>query len=134
MAVDKARMEGVIMGKIADIIYENLYYMYCDNCRYNDEILEDENSYDPCEDCHRKYNGWGISREEAERIERLCQEAMEIGDMPETEVEPVKHGRCDNHICTNCNTPVDYFISGDVWIDRNPDYCPNCGVRIDGEG
>ena len=61
------------MGKIADIIYKEIDYMYCDNCRYNDEFLA--NGYDPCEDCHRKYNGWGISREEAERIERLCQEA-----------------------------------------------------------
>lgn len=42
---------------------------------YNHEPLEDETGYNPCEDCHRKYNGWGISREEAERIERLCQEA-----------------------------------------------------------
>lgn len=64
------------MGKIADIIYRELNYMYCDNCRYNNHTpLEDENGDNPCEDCHRKYNGWGISREEAERIERLCQEA-----------------------------------------------------------
>lgn len=64
------------MGKIADIIYRELNYMYCDNCRNNNhEPLEDGNGYNPCEDCHRKYNGWGISRDEAERIERLCQEA-----------------------------------------------------------
>ena len=64
------------MGKIADIIYRELNYMYCDNCRNNNhEPLEDKYGYNPCEDCHRKYNGWGISREEAERIERLCQEA-----------------------------------------------------------
>ena len=64
------------MGRIADIIYRELNYMYCDNCRNNNhEPLEDETGYNPCEDCHRKYNGWGISKEEAERIERLCQEA-----------------------------------------------------------
>lgn len=66
------------MGKIADIIYKELNYMYCDNCRYNSEIVDkDEYGCNPnCEDCHRKYNGWGISRKEAERIEQLCNERL----------------------------------------------------------
>lgn len=49
--------------EISDLIYKRVDYMYCDNCRYNTEI-EDE----ACEDCHRKYNGWGISRAEADAI------------------------------------------------------------------
>lgn len=52
------------VDKIAQIIYDNLSYMYCDNCRYNSEI-EDEYG---CEDCHRKYNGWGISMATAKGI------------------------------------------------------------------
>ena len=65
------------MGKIADIIYRELNYMYCDNCRYNSEVVDlDEYGVNPnCEVCHRKYNGWGISKAEAERIERLCKES-----------------------------------------------------------
>ena len=52
------------IDKIAQIIYNNLPYMYCDNCRYNSEI-EDEYG---CEGCHRKYNGWGISMATAKGI------------------------------------------------------------------
>jgi len=59
------------IDKIAQIIYDNLPYMYCDNYRYNSEI-EDEYG---CEDCHRKYNGWGISMATAKGI------AKEISNM-----------------------------------------------------
>ena len=44
--------------QISDLIYNWLDYMYCDNCRFDSEI----SGTDACEDCHRKYNGWGISR------------------------------------------------------------------------
>jgi hypothetical protein len=45
--------------QISKIIYEELSYIYCDNCRHvyaykNEEI-------DPCEECHRKYMQWEIS-------------------------------------------------------------------------
>lgn len=53
--------------RISDLIYENLDYMYCDNCRYFIEMDDDL----PCEDCHRKYNGWAVSRAEADRISEL---------------------------------------------------------------
>lgn len=59
------------MGKIADAIYDDLSYMYCDNCRYNSNSV-DEYGNDHCEYCHRKYNGWAISRQTAESIERKC--------------------------------------------------------------
>ena len=52
---------------IAKIIYDNLNYMYCDNCRCNSEIEEDSYEYG-CDDCHRKYNGWGISMQTSKRI------------------------------------------------------------------
>lgn len=59
--------------KIAKIIYENLPYMYCDNCRYNSEIGEDDPNWG-CEDCDRKSNGWAISMAAAECIaERVCE-------------------------------------------------------------
>lgn len=53
--------------KIAKIIYERLDYMYCDNCRYGLEIGQEDSSWG-CDDCHRKYNGWGISKNESEKI------------------------------------------------------------------
>lgn len=63
-----------IQQKISDIIYDQLNYMYCDNCRFNSELnreqFEKENGYWGCEDCHRKYNGWGISRFECNSLAR----------------------------------------------------------------
>lgn len=52
---------------IAKIIYDNLNYMYCDNCRCNNEIEKDSYEYG-CDNCHRKYNGWGISMQTSKRI------------------------------------------------------------------
>lgn len=52
---------------IAKIIYNNLNYMYCDNCRCNSEIEKDSYEYG-CDDCHRKYNGCGISMQTSKRI------------------------------------------------------------------
>lgn len=52
---------------VAKIIYDNLNYMYCDNCRCNSEIEKDSYEYG-CDDCHRKYNGWGISMQTSKRI------------------------------------------------------------------
>lgn len=61
------------MGKIADIIYDTLGYMYCDNCR---------NAIDGnCDECHRKYNNWGVSMETAELIEQLCvEQGVDLGE------------------------------------------------------
>ena len=53
-------------SRISDLIYDRLNYMYCDNCRYNSEIPGDG-----CEDCHRKNNGWAISRNMADYIAAL---------------------------------------------------------------
>ena len=53
---------------VAKIIYDNLNYMYCDNCRFDSEIKEEDSDEWGCDDCHRKYNGWGISMQESKRI------------------------------------------------------------------
>ena len=58
--------------EISDLIYETLDYMYCDNCRYNTEEIEDEGDY-PCEDCYRKYNNWAVSRSTCDSLaQRIC--------------------------------------------------------------
>ena len=55
---------------IINLIYEDLCYMYCDNCRFHSEISEEESikmfGHWGCDNCYRKYNGWGISRAKAE--------------------------------------------------------------------
>lgn len=54
--------------KIAELIYNYLDYMYCDNCRYNSEKDKNEFGYRPCDDCHRKNNGWAVSMATANEI------------------------------------------------------------------
>ena len=60
--------------QISDLLYDEIGYMYCDNCRFNYEVSEEEaiEIYGcwGCEDCHRKYNGWGISRAECDNLAR----------------------------------------------------------------
>lgn len=53
---------------IANIIYGTLDHMYCDNCRFNSEIKESDNGEWNCDECHRKYNGWGVSMQESNKI------------------------------------------------------------------
>lgn len=53
---------------IANIIYSTLDHMYCDNCRFNSEIKESDSDEWNCDECHRKYNGWGVSMQESNRI------------------------------------------------------------------
>ena len=56
------------MGRIAELIYDELSYAYCDNCR---------NAIDGnCDDCHRKYQNWGISKETAEFLERKIEKEL----------------------------------------------------------
>ena len=60
---------------IAKIIYDNLGYMYCDNCRCNSEIKKDSWEYG-CDDCHRKSNGWGISMQTSKCIAKEILESI----------------------------------------------------------
>jgi hypothetical protein len=67
--------------QISNIIYNRLGYMYCDNCRFGSEISEEEANekygYWGCEDCHRKYNGWGISKDVCDGLARKIGEIYE---------------------------------------------------------
>lgn len=47
-----------------NIIYNNLYFAYCDNCRGNDDDGR------RCDECCRKMQNWAVSRYTAECIAR----------------------------------------------------------------
>lgn len=78
---------------VSNLIYDYVDYMYCDNCRFNHELMEESES--ACEDCHRKYNGWGISRGVAdtisEKILKLLESEERCGDC-----EYYKYKICQN--------------------------------------
>ena len=50
------------MGKIAELLFNELDYIYCHNCENNDTA-------EKCDECSRKRMNWELSMKEAERIE-----------------------------------------------------------------
>lgn len=64
--------------------------------------------------------------------------AMEIvTTAPMADVAPVRHGRWNGNDCTVCKLPWNYNMvqNADDWgyFDPMPDYCPNCGAKMDGD-
>lgn len=61
--------------------------------------------------------------------------AMEIvASTPAADVAPVVHGRWEsgNPICPVCGEDKFKDLDADIWCDWQPDFCPNCGAKMDG--
>ena len=54
--------------------------------------------------------------------------------MPAADVAPVVHGRWEpgNPICPVCGGDKFKDLDADIWCDWQPDFCPNCGAKMDG--
>ena len=71
-------------------------------------------------------------------VERLFADGVYavIAAFPSADVAPVVHGRWDGNDCTVCKLPWNYNMVQDAddwgYFDPMPDYCPNCGARMDG--
>ena len=72
----------------------------------------------------------------------LCRVIMEddfkkaIKKMPKciiADVAPVVHGRWEpgNPICPVCGGNKFKDLDADIWCDWQPDFCPNCGAKMD---
>ena len=50
------------------------------------------------------------------------------------EISRVRHGRWNNGdaYCSICGKNKFVGLDADVWADQQPDYCPNCGAKMDG--
>lgn len=48
-------------AKIAEMLYDELCYAYCDNC-------DNANDPDKCGVCYRKYQNWAISKDTCEHL------------------------------------------------------------------
>lgn len=59
-----------------------------------------------------------------------------IESVPAADVVPVAHGWWDGDNCTACKLPWKWNMVQDAddwgYFDPMPDYCPNCGAKMDG--
>ena len=53
--------------------------------------------------------------------------------IPAADVAPVRHGRWINGdpYCPICRKDKFRGLDADVWADWQPDYCPNCGAKME---
>ena len=57
-----------------------------------------------------------------------------ILDASAADVAPVRHGRWidGDPYCPICRKDKFRGLDADIWADWQPDYCPNCGAKMDG--
>lgn len=53
---------------------------------------------------------------------------------PAADVAEVVHGKWENGnpICPVCGGNKFRDLDADIWCDWQPDFCPNCGAKMDG--
>lgn len=54
-------------------------------------------------------------------------------NLPAADVAPVRHGRWidGDPYCPICRKDKFRGLDADIWADWQPDYCPNCGAKMD---
>ena len=77
-----------------------------------------------------------LEKAQNERI-RLGYDIVSVRDiesMPAEDVAPVRHERWEpgNPICPVCGEDKFKDLDADIWSDWMPDFCPNCGAKMDG--
>ena len=57
-----------------------------------------------------------------------------IDNAPDVDVAQVRHGRWNDGdpYCPICRKDKFRGLDADIWSDWKPDYCPNCGAKMDG--
>lgn len=59
-----------------------------------------------------------------------------LKNAPAADAAEVVHGKWDGDDCTVCKLPWNYNMVQDAddwgYFDPMPDYCPNCGAKMDG--
>ena len=64
---------------------------------------------------------------------KLCETEIAIGKLPAADVVPVVHGWWNaNEICSLCGEKSTEGLDATIWNYWLPNYCPNCGAKMDG--
>ena len=72
--------------------------------------------------------------DEVQKHDEQCNYAIDmIEDAQAADVAPVVHGRWEpgNPICPVCGGNKFKDLDADIWCDWQPDFCPNCGAKMD---
>ncbi len=78
------------------------------------------------EDVHDEYSGALLDG---------CETDIELLDeIPAADVAEVVYGQWENGnpICPVCGENKFKDLDADIWCDWQPDFCPNCGAKMDG--
>ena len=73
--------------------------------------------------------------DEVQKHDEQCNYAIYmIEDAQAADVAPVRHGQWEpgNPICPVCGGNKFKDLDADIWCDWQPDFCPNCGAKMDG--
>ena len=67
------------------------------------------------------------------RTDRYFNVKFDIENFPNADVAPVVHGQWEpgNPICPVCGENKFKDLDADIWCDWMPDFCPNCGAKMD---
>lgn len=64
---------------------------------------------------------------------KLCETEITIGKLPAADVAQVVHGWWNaNEICSLCGEKSTEGLDATIWNYWLPNYCPNCGAKMDG--
>lgn len=67
--------------QISELLYKELDYTYCDNCKFANLTEEEANKlygHYGCSYCHRKYMGWEISKTQCDSLARKIGEINNV--------------------------------------------------------
>ena len=64
-------------------------------------------------------------------VAHLLEVGVKIKDLKTADVQPVKRGKWRDCKCNICNNRPDNCMRGDIFIERLPRYCPNCGADME---
>lgn len=75
----------------------------------------------------------GYGSYELSYVREWLAEEFEVDDAPFAGDDPVVHGQWKNgcHICPICGIDKFSGLEADIWADWKPNYCPNCGAKMD---
>ena len=73
--------------------------------------------------------------DDVQKHDEQCNYAIDmIEDALIADVAPLRHGQWEpgNPICPVCGGNKFKDLDADIWCDWQPDFCPNCGAKMDG--